>query len=651
MNYKKRLALLLVALLPLLLPAPLFGQGSDIPRFEQTNCPFRLPQGQVEGETVDCGYVLVPENRANPDSQVIRLALAIFHPPDGATEPDPIIYLEGGPGGSPLTVRTLQDISAFLEPAFTLGRDLLVFDQRGVGYSEPALNCPDFSALYLDLYDQEIDGQSVTVDESLALKVDALAACAENLRDTADLTAYNTAENAADVNDIRIALGYDMVNLWGTSYGTRLALDVMRDFPEGIRAVVLDAPYTADADAYLEMPGNFKRAMNVVIEQCAAEAACNAAYPHLGDVLLEAVAHLDENPVLTNVRDVLTGDLWPVLVDGDTFQEQLFRALYDTGMRPYLPQIIFDAREGTLDTILAITQFDVIRQHFRSWGMYFSVLCHDEVPFSTLDDFEAVASEYPEYAGFLRDFEIGPLPYLVCEQWDAGTADDRENESVASDIPALVMTGIYDPIVVPEWGSEAARSLPNGHFYLFPGVGHGASLIECPKQIMLSFIEDPAAPPDDSCIETMPIEPFVVPSAEPVEVSFEPFSVAEYGLEGVRPAGWTEVALGAYARLNTAADPVAFLVETVPLSAPELLEYITARAELGASPERLRQVEANGLVWDFYQIELQGITMDLVLAENATVTYFVQLYSTGSEHDALYEAVLLPAIDALRPVE
>ena len=209
--------------------------------FEEAPCPFELPPGHVEGEAVECGYLIVPEDRADPDSRDIRLAVAIFRHPDGAPEPDPIIYLEGGPGGSPLEIRA-SNFDAYFGPLFAANRDIILFDQRGVGFSEPTLDCPAFTELYMDLLDSNVDGEQLTAQEILDRKVEAFMACAEDLSMVADLSAYNTVANAADVNDLRLALGYDQVNLYGSSYGTRLALGVMRDFPEGLRSVVLDAP-------------------------------------------------------------------------------------------------------------------------------------------------------------------------------------------------------------------------------------------------------------------------------------------------------------------------------------------------------------------------------------------------------------------------
>ncbi|MCJ7659788.1 MAG: alpha/beta hydrolase, partial [Anaerolineales bacterium] len=212
------------------------------PIFEGAPCPFEIPAGQVEGETVECGYLVVPENRNDPKTKNIRLSVAIFRHPDGATYDDPIIFLEGGPGASPLEfIRFSFDI--IYPPLFATGRDIIFFDQRGVGNSEPALDCPEVVAQSLELMDFELDGQNLSKEDIYALNLESMLACGDRINQEADLTAYNTVANAADVNDLRLALGYEKVNLWSISYGTRLALGVMRDFPEGVRSAVLDSVY------------------------------------------------------------------------------------------------------------------------------------------------------------------------------------------------------------------------------------------------------------------------------------------------------------------------------------------------------------------------------------------------------------------------
>ena len=416
--------------------------ASEAPTWERAACPFQLPPGQIEGETVDCGYLSVPEKRADPDSRIIRLAVAVFHHRGSGGHETPLIYLEGGPGGSPLKLLALRDFEGSYGPFLDAGRTVVFLDQRGVGRSQPALDCPAFVDLYLDLLGQPNDRIGSTAEGKRARKVKSLVDCARELEAVADLGAYNTAESAADIEDLRLALGYDQLDLWGTSYGSRLALAVMRDHPDAVRAAVLDAPLPPEADLYTT-PDAYDRALTEVFQECARDPACDAAYPDLEDVFDETLERLDGDPAIVSVHDPLAGLQRDLVLDGPAFAEQVFRGLYSTGLRQALPGIIYDAHAGTFDTLLLTAQLDVLRQYFRSWGMYFSVLCHDEVPFSSRGGFEEARARHPRLAGMWEHFEIGPLTFDVCERWDAGVAPALENEPVVSDVPTLLMTGQY----------------------------------------------------------------------------------------------------------------------------------------------------------------------------------------------------------------
>ena len=475
------------------------------PVFEEAACPFDIPPGQVEGQTVECGYLVVPEDRSVPEARTIRLAVAVFHPPGGPSKPDPIIYLSGGPGGSALELIYYSYLK--FAPVLAEGRDLILFDQRGVGLSEPALDCPAVLTLSFDLLDHEIDGKKPTDEEAFELFLQAFESCQQDLSQVADLSAYHTAASAADVNDLRLALGYEGVNLWGGSYGTRLALEVMRDYPEGLRSVVLDSVYPPDVNLYLESPANLDRAMDALFESCAADEVCNAAYPNLRTVFFETVDRLNESPVSGEITDPFAGKSYEALLDGDTLLALLFQLLYDTDALSLLPQMIYDASQGDFDLIHTIRGTLIGQAFASSRGMMFSVQCHEELVFGSRKEFEAISASYPELAAVFEYSVVGGLAFEVCTSWGAGRADDLENRPISSDVPTLVLAGEFDPITPPAWARRAAETLSKGYAFEYPGVGHGASLARtCPRSMMLAFLDDPTRKPDDTCMAEMGIQ-------------------------------------------------------------------------------------------------------------------------------------------------
>ncbi|MGA9350189.1 MAG: alpha/beta fold hydrolase, partial [Anaerolineae bacterium] len=208
--------------------------------FEEAPCPFDVP----EDAPVVCGFVVVPEDHNDPAGPTIRLAVAVLKDQSENHQPDPVILLSGGPGEK--TVHNAAALAQLLAPVHP-NRDLIIFDQRGVGLSEPALECPEFVQAVFDLLDEP--------DPDIALQTifDAVMACRDRLvSEGYNLTMYNTVQNAADVNAIRFALGYDQVNLWGGSYGSLLAQATMRDHPEGIRSVAIVSILPLEKSLFVE---------------------------------------------------------------------------------------------------------------------------------------------------------------------------------------------------------------------------------------------------------------------------------------------------------------------------------------------------------------------------------------------------------------
>ena len=486
---------------------PLFpAQPDSAGEFQPTACRFVLPDDLQEGVDITCGFLSVPEQRGAPQGaggRLIQLHVAVFHRPGGAEHADAVIFLSGGPGASALeSIR--YGAEALTEPVFASGRDLVMFDQRGIGLSRPALDCPEFEQLAVDLLDYQVNGRYVVSDEIFDLFEQSLITCNEELRQIADLSAYNSAASAEDVNDLRLALGYEQVNLWGGSYGTRLALEVMRRHPEGLRSVVLDAVYPPDVDLYAAAPANFSRALEKMFASCTANTICQQNFPNLRQAYFDTVHRLNASPVMRQIENYQTGEKLDALLDGDVLLGLTFRLLYDSSWRYALPKQIYAASQGDY------ADFDLVRgallsqSDISSRGMMFSVQCHEEAPFGSLERFQAEAARYPELASMYTDSLIGELVYRVCPTWGAGHADLSANQPVTSDLYTLVMNGEFDPITPPAWGWHAAETLENAYTYEYPGVGHGASVLPgCPRQMLLAFWADPARAPDDACLAGM----------------------------------------------------------------------------------------------------------------------------------------------------
>lgn len=464
------------------------------PVFEPTPCWFE----NTFDTPVECGYLVVPEDRANPDSRMIRLAVAIMRHPDGNPEPDPIIHLAGGPGEKILHFMA-EEYDNFAR-YFAINRDVIIFEQRGVGWSEPALDCPAFNEAMLDILDFEVDGRVVTAREAGEYIVEVLMGCAKTLSESAHLPAYNSRENAADVNDLRSALGYERVNLHAISYGTYLTLYVMRDFPSTIRSVVLDA--AAPLDRPLDrFPANTAAKLDAFFAACAADEACQAAYPDLRQVYFDTLKRLDDNPVRLDAVSGVDGTPYTILLNSTTMAFAVSQLIRRTSRIPALPMIIYAASQGDFTFIKMFYGFFPLILAGLSAGMLFSVHGREKSPLGSTEAYESSVAKL-SIGGDYWDFHpAGRVDLLVRERWGAGTAEKDEYLPVVSDIPTLILGGEFDPNAAPDDMSELAATLKNSYTYLMPWMGHAVSGNECANRMIREFFADPTKAPDSRCIE------------------------------------------------------------------------------------------------------------------------------------------------------
>jgi hypothetical protein len=210
------------------------------------------------------------------------------------------------------------------------------------------------------------------------------------------------------------------------------------------------------------------------------------------------------------------------------------------------------------------------------------------------------------------------------------------------------MTGQYDPIVPPAFGEAIAESLEDASFLLFPGLSHGASGTACATRIMLAFLDDPSVSPDAGCLSDPEIARFTLP-AGPESVEMEPYSSEALGLVGLRPKGWQEPAPGTFGRMRSGTDSTSLALLALPFDAEEALVRLTTNFGLAEAPPVTDRLEANGLEWETYRTEAQGVDIDFALAQADDATLLVVLTSPAAERDALYTEVFVPAVEALTP--
>lgn len=463
--------------------------------FTLEECPFR----PLPGAGPQCGYLSVPANRSRPEEGRIRLAAAVFPARTEELHP-PVVYLEGGPGGEALA--SLPFSYETLVKPLDAERTVIVFDQRGVGYSEPSLSCPEIRLLTFDLLDEDLPDE-----EWLARYTAVLRECRETwVSRGIDLSNFNSAASAADVADLRAALGYDEWDLYGISYGTRLALTVMRDHPEGIRSVVLDSAYPHQVDEIALALRGAAGALDELFSACAADPYCSSAYGDLEPLLFSTVDRLDESPAEIEVIDYFTFRTYPALLDGGGLLSLVFLALYSEWSFPRIPQALAEIRDGRYSSAEELLSLFLANSAFLSVGLNVTIGCREEVPFSDPGLVSSEREAHPRLVPLVEGslFELGNASEF-CAGWGAGKAGPIENRPVTSDIPALVMAGRFDPVTPPDYGRRTAEHLGGAWLVEFPTLAHGVSTVEgCPRSIMLDFLADPSGEPDAACLADMP---------------------------------------------------------------------------------------------------------------------------------------------------
>ena len=463
--------------------------GAYTPVFSKGSCPPTVPADPA----VTCGTLTVPERHERPGGRHVRLAVARLAARSPNPAPDPLLILVGGPGDS-----GLAGVAPFLTSSARDARDVIFLDQRGTGASTPSLACPELDALVVPQLATRPNDRSTR-----EAQLEATRTCRSRLVDDGvDLGAYTSAESAADVADLRIALGLERWDVQGTSYGTRLALTLARDHPQGVRALVLDSTVPLQIDGRAELRPNAQRAFDELFKGCAADPACAAAYGDLGRRTSALVARLDVRPESASAPDPLTGKPVTVAFDGDVIASSLFGGLYRTDLIPLLPSLLAAADRGELPNVAAaIVSETVGRLSGFSRGMNLSVQCAEEEPFTR--------GPGPPLLGL--DVELDVIVPAQCETWDVGRAPAIETKAVRSDIPTLIVAGQYDPITPPAWGQLVAKTLPASTFVEFPGQGHGQFVAECPRSIRSAFLADPSRPPDTTCVAAMGAPAWVLP--------------------------------------------------------------------------------------------------------------------------------------------
>jgi pimeloyl-ACP methyl ester carboxylesterase len=471
----------LVIALALLACAPQRTRSEPI-TFEPCQLASPSTPARVEAR---CATVEVPEDWSRPEGRRIALRVAVVRAEAPKPEPDPVFMLAGGPG------QAATEQFPAVAPAFERlrrDRDLVLVDQRGTGGSS-RLACPPSGSAPLALSRSE--------EDDLRL----VTACARAL--PGDPAQYTTPAFARDLDRVRELLGRERVNLVGFSYGTRAALAYLRLFPGRVRTLVLDgvAPPEMAIGAHFARDG--QRALGLLFQRCAADAACRERFPDPGARLAALSSRLRAASPRVEVADPVTGVIRMVPFGLLQLRRVVSLFTYAPETAALLPVLLERAAsEGQLaplaaQGLLMADDFEAALSRPLQW----SVLCAEDVPF--------YGEAGPEDAASLLGDDVRRTLPRVCRLWPHAPPDPALRSPVRSDVPALLLSGEGDPVTPPSWAEVAARGLPRSRHLVLPGGGHGTLYRGCLPMLAARFVEAGSAERlDAACLERSRPAPF-----------------------------------------------------------------------------------------------------------------------------------------------
>jgi len=439
-----------------------------------------------------CGTLKVYENRATRQGRQIELNIVVLPALRADSQPDPLFFLAGGPGqGAAKLAKVVRTIFQRVEN----DRDIVLVDQRGTGKSNP-LDCNNDDDSLQSL--METDQQTI----------DRLKVC--QAKYDADLTLYTTPIAMDDLDDVRAFLGYDKINVYGGSYGTRAALVYLRQHGDRVRSVILDGVAPPSMRLPLYFPRDTQRAFELLAKDCERDDGCNKAYPHLLERMRALIDRLEKNPPTVKVRHPRTGETADIKVDARLLANIVVTALYSPIMTTLVPAIVVAAEKNDFQSMLALTGMGGGDEPNMSIGMQLSVICAEDAPKNTPDDL-LKGSESTLFGKYVMSIQ-----QQACTFWPRGKIDESFYQPVRSAIPALVLSGEDDPVTPPSWGDQVASTLSNAKHVIIPGTGHTAGGTGCGQRIMREFIEEgSAAALDTSCIDKVKRPAFFLSPAGP----------------------------------------------------------------------------------------------------------------------------------------
>lgn len=427
-----------------------------------------LQSCRLEGVAIEarCGKLEVFENRQTNSGRKIALNIAVIPSVSAYPQPDPIVFLAGGPGQA--AVKLGQGAYQILHKA-RREREIVLLDQRGTGKSNP-LDCNDKNK-NLTLAEKLVDPDAPAQMQACLQKLDAAP------------EHYTTPNAVADLDAVREALGYDKLNLFGISYGTRMALSYLRAYPQHVRSAMLDGVAPTALKLPLYAGRDTLSALQRTLDDCIKDTDCKKLAPDLQQDVLQISEALEKAPVKISLNHPATNESTELLMNQRIFASSLRSILYRVSYASMLPLTIGEAKKGNFTPLIAqTTAYSADLEDSMSLGMFMSVICAEDVAQIGQGEIERLANPL-----FHADMFESLLK--TCAIWPKGKIPPAHAAPVISDVPVLLMSGALDPATPPLWGELVAKTLSRSKHIVAENLSHNVSPHGCFPQLMADFLK------------------------------------------------------------------------------------------------------------------------------------------------------------------
>ena len=473
-----------VMALALLLPEPSWSAPAAALKLE--DCRLVHPEG-LGSTAARCGHLSVPEDPQNPAGRHIELAVAVVPAIAASARPDPLFLLAGGPGeGARDAFVPLLGALAGIRRE----RDIVLVDQRGTGDSNP-MRC-------------KFQTESLADDDSPARLKQLAEDCLKTL--PGDPRFYTTSVAVGDLDAVRAALGYQRINLYGGSYGTRVAQQYVRRYPARVRTVILDGVISPTLVLGPTMAIDAESALRAAFARCEADSACAARYPGIGAEFDALRERLDRQPVEVRLPDPITAEPREVGFAGGQLALAARMFVYSDRTVALLPLLIDQAQKSGNFAPLA-AQAELLRDDLQdkiAYGMHNSVVCSEDIPYLDPKAIDRAALD----KSFIGSALLDGLR-AMCSVWPRGIVDPDQRKPLHSRVPALLLSGQFDPVTPPAYAAEAAAGFTDHVSVTFAGQGHIQLGLRCAQSLIRHFLEAGTAKGlDTHCVDTVRPAPF-----------------------------------------------------------------------------------------------------------------------------------------------